>query len=336
MMETDVTRTGPSDTTFALWRVAKPLAEWCPHLQPAWHSVRPICSLRAAISNGTGRISLPLFSHRPILHLQPSHAPELPLVIGNQRQPRRLGMRRNPQIVVPDHLPLAFQFRPHRSISFRRRLRQSHYRKHARQLLQQLQRRRPLRALLGPVHEFPERNHGERRLSLLQHAKSPQHFLRLFPPDVDANVRVQQEARFLCPGRCCGARLHHSPLRSCGLSFFRPGCVKSAGSAASKSNARAIVPVRSRRTISSPRRDISTSLLFTRNAFGSRTAWLFPDLNTFAVAIVSLTCIYAKYTHFPSNLAKSRRPSSAAHDFNLTLPAHGKTHPGLAVIRVGE
>jgi len=28
-------------------------------------------------------------------------------------------------------------------------------------------------------------------------------------------------------------------------------------------------------------------LLFTRNAFGSRTAWLFPDLNTFAVAIVS-------------------------------------------------
>src|SRR6266436_7934337 len=32
MMETDVTRTGPSDTTFALWRVAKPLAEWCPHL----------------------------------------------------------------------------------------------------------------------------------------------------------------------------------------------------------------------------------------------------------------------------------------------------------------
>jgi hypothetical protein len=27
-------------------------------------------------------------------------------------------MRRNPQIVVPDHLPVALQFRSHRSISF--------------------------------------------------------------------------------------------------------------------------------------------------------------------------------------------------------------------------
>src|SRR5438034_11815349 len=65
-------------------------------------------------------------------------------------------------------------------------------------------------------------------LSLLQRAESLQHRVRLFSTDVDANIRVQQEAR-----------LHNSPLRFCGLSFFRPGSVKSAGNAASKSNARA-------------------------------------------------------------------------------------------------
>src|SRR6266436_623571 len=214
-------------------------------------------------------------SHRPILHPQPPHPPELPLVIRHQRQPRRLGVRRNPQIVVPDQLPFALQLRPNRSISIRCGFRQSHHRKHPRQLPQKLQRRHPLRAFLRPVRQFPKRNHRERRLSRLQHAKPPQHLLRFFPSDVNTNVRVQQESR-----------LHHNPLRFCGLSLFRPASVKSFGNAASKSNARAIVPARSRNTISSPRREISTSVLFTRNAFGSRTAWLFPDLNTFAVAIV--------------------------------------------------
>src|SRR5580704_9377123 len=111
---------------------------------------------------------------------------------------------------------------------------------------------------------------------MLEQAKSPQHLLRFFPADVNANVGIQQEAR-----------LHQSPLRFCGLSFVRRARAMSAGNAASTSNARASVPRRSRSTISSPRREISTSLLFTRNAFGSRTAWLFPDLNTFAVAIRS-------------------------------------------------
>src|SRR5713226_6029712 len=211
---------------------------------------------------------------RPVFHPQPTHPPELPLVIRDQRQPRRPGMRRNPQVVIADHLSFAFQIGSNHSVSPRRRLRQPHHRKHSRQLPQQLQGRRPLRALLRPIGQIPKRNHREHCLSLLQHAKSPQHLLRLFPPDINANVRVQQEARF-----------HHSPLRFCGLSFFRAASVKSSGSAASKSNARAIDPLRSRSTISSPRREISTSLLFTRNAFGSRTAWLFPDLNTFAVAI---------------------------------------------------
>src|SRR5438105_2577793 len=51
-------------------------------------------------------IALPRLN-RPILHFQPPHSPELPLVVRDQRQPRRLRMRCNPQIVVPDHLPLA-------------------------------------------------------------------------------------------------------------------------------------------------------------------------------------------------------------------------------------
>src|SRR6266849_7026757 len=106
----------------------------------------------------------PTALHGPILHLQPTHPPELPLVIRNQRQPRRLGMCRNPQIVVPDHLPLALQLRPNRSISLRRRLRQPHHRKHPRQLPQKLQRRRSVRAFLGSIQQFPERNHRKRRL----------------------------------------------------------------------------------------------------------------------------------------------------------------------------
>src|SRR5258708_23742700 len=91
---------------------------------------------------------------------------------------------------------------------------------------------------------------------------------------------------------------HHPPCASGAFPSAPPPRVPSAGNAASRSTARTIVPLRSRRTISSPRREISTSLLFNRNCFGSRTAWLFPDLNTLAVAILNLLkCIYVKYTH---------------------------------------
>src|SRR5438445_2693694 len=53
-----------------------------------------------------------------------------------------------------------------------------------------------------------------------------------------------------------------------------------------------MVPLFSRRTISSPLLEISTSLLFRRNCFGKRTAWLFPERKTFAVAMFwsSLSC----------------------------------------------
>src|SRR6266849_5388971 len=257
--------------------------------------------------------------HRPVLHLQTPHSPELPLVVGDQRQPRRLGVRGNPQVVISDHLALAFQFRSDRSISVRRRFRQAQHGNHLPKLPQRLQRRRALPAFLRPVHQFAKRNHREDCLSLLERAKPSQHLLRLFSPDVNANARVQQEAR-----------LHHSPLRFCGLSFSRPASVKSSGNAASRSNARAIVPLRSRRTISSPRREISTSLLFTRNAFGSRTAWLFPDLNTLAVAIFNPPPMYIRqvYTNPGSkscNLAFVAQPILAARKTGLRTIIYSQT-----------
>src|SRR5258708_10439314 len=72
----------------------------------------------------------------------------------------------------------------------------------------------------------------------------------------------------------------------------------SAGNSASKSSTRTIPPAFSRKTISSPRRKISTSELLTRNFFGSLTAWLFPDLNTRAMAMICLPDIYTPmYIH---------------------------------------
>src|SRR6202171_6779829 len=86
----------------------------------------------------------------------------------------------------------------------------------------------------------------------------------------------------------------------------------SAGHSASKSSTRTIPPAFSRNTISSPRRKISTSELLTRNFFGSLTAWLFPDLNTRAMAMICLSDIYtAMYIHWqepiPALWAEQRR-----------------------------
>ena len=64
----------------------------------------------------------------PVLHLQPTHPPELPFVVCNQGQPCCHGMRRDPQIVVSDHLALRFQLGANRSIGFGRCVRQGHCR----------------------------------------------------------------------------------------------------------------------------------------------------------------------------------------------------------------
>src|SRR6266513_4196774 len=103
--------------------------------------------------------------------------------------------------------------------------------------------------------------------------------------DVHADIGVQHESR-----------LHQSPFRFCGLSFFRSPRSKSSGRFARISKTRSIGLCFSFSTSSSPRRKISSSLLFTRNSLGSLTAWLFPDLNTLAVAIFnSSPRIYAQY-----------------------------------------
>src|SRR5258708_2867682 len=75
------------------------------------------------------------------------------------------------------------------------------------------------------------------------------------------------------------------PSRFCGGVSCRPSGKKSSGRLARISKARASPFPFSRNTISSPRRKISTSLPFSRNSFGSRTAWLLPERKTRAVAI---------------------------------------------------
>src|SRR5205823_1138170 len=108
---------------------------------------------------------------------------------------------------------------------------------------------------------------------MLHLAESCGHFWRPVPSQIDADIGVEHIA---------GA--HHKPLRRCGCGSLRFFANMSAGKSASKSSTRTIPPAFSRNTISSPRRKISTSALLTRNFFGNLTAWLFPDLNTRAVA----------------------------------------------------
>src|SRR6266853_5494718 len=100
----------------------------------------------------------------------------------------------------------------------------------------------------------------------------------------------------------------------------------SAGNPASKSSTRTIPPAFSRNTISSPRRKISTSELLTRNFFGSLTAWLFPDLNTRAMAMICLQDIYtAMYIHLQAPIPglwaeqRSRRDTTSSVKVGGTL-----------------
>src|SRR6266568_1949166 len=180
----------------------------------------------------------------------------------------------NPQIVVPNHLAFGFQLRTNFPVAFSGRFWKGKCRQQENKFPEPFNRCSALGTLFRSVEQFSIGDDGDRRLSRSQLFKSAQQVLRSFLPDVNADVRVQKIAR-----------LHHNPLRFCGCSFSRPGISKSSGRPASNSNARTIVPLFSRSTISSPRRKISTSLLFSRNCFGNRNAWLFPDRNTFAVAI---------------------------------------------------
>jgi hypothetical protein len=48
-------------------------------------------------------------SIHPILNLQPLNASKLAFVVGDQSESGRLGVRRNPQVVVADHLAFELQ-----------------------------------------------------------------------------------------------------------------------------------------------------------------------------------------------------------------------------------
>src|ERR1700730_15131842 len=131
---------------------------------------------------------------------------------------------------------------------------------------------------------------------MLHLAESRGQFCRPVLPQIDADIGVEHIA---------GA--HQRPLRRCGCGSLRFFGNMSAGNSASKSSTRTIPPAFSRNTISSPLRKISTSELLTRNFFGSLTAWLFPDLNTRAMAMISLSDIYTEmYIHSQAPIPELR------------------------------
>src|SRR5215469_2417865 len=170
-------------------------------------------------------------------------------------------MRDDPKIIVSDHLALRFQFGANGSVGLSRGFRQGERGKQIDEFTQPLKRRHWSVALRRSVKQFPVGNDRKHCFSGTQLPEPAQDLIRSLLTDVNADVRVQQIAR-----------LHHSPLRFCGRSFSRPATSKSSGKPASRSKARTMVPSFSRRTISSPRRKISTSLLSRRNCFGNRTA----------------------------------------------------------------
>src|ERR1700674_1789022 len=150
---------------------------------------------------------------------------------------------------------------------------------------------------------------------MLHLAESRGHLWGPVLPQIDADIGVEHIA---------GA--HHRPLRRCGCGSLRFFGNMSAGNSASKSSTRTIPPAFSRNTISSPRRKISTSELLTRNCFGSLTAWLFPDLNTRAMAMICLPDIYtAMYIHLqapiPELWAEQRTKRDAKGHENLPFCA---------------
>src|SRR5712691_11689316 len=150
---------------------------------------------------------------------------------------------------------------------------------------------------------------------MLHLAESCGHFWGPVLSQIDADIGVEHVA---------GA--HHSPLRRCGCGSLRLFGNMSAGNSASKSSTRTIPPAFSRNTISSPRRKISTSELLTRNFFGSLTAWLFPDLNTRAMAMICLQDIYTEmYIHLQAPIPglwaeqRSRRDTTSSVKVGGTL-----------------
>src|SRR5207302_889644 len=109
----------------------------------------------------------------------------------------------------------------------------------------------------------------------------------------------------------------------------------SAGKSASKSSTRTIPPAFSRNTISSPRRKISTSELFTRNFFGNLTAWLFPDLKTRATVMIRLPYIYTlTYIRSQATFAPALRGGILQVRLPRPLrPSRSSRRPGLLAAR---
>jgi len=178
-------------------------------------------------------------------------------------------VRRDPQVVVPNHWPLAFQFRSDRSVGFGRPCRQVQHRKHFAPAPARVQGLPPCALFSAPYSNSPKRN-TESAASPASARETRQHASAFFR-DVNADVHVQQK------------RASSQPLAFCGLSFPRRASVKSAATRQQVKRPRHR-PARSRSTISSP---AAKSPLLALHPERLRQPYRLavPDLNTFAVAI---------------------------------------------------
>src|SRR5688572_28088598 len=190
-----------------------------------------------------------LRSTGPVLDFEPSHAFELPFIVRNEDHVGRLGMCGNPKIIGTDNFALELQRRLNDAVSTCGLRRQGQDLHQTGKLVQFPERSRAGRTFLGSVAQFTQRYDRKSRLAHLQSTKSVHDLRWLTPPDVDANVRIEQKNGF-----------HHSSSRDCGGSFraFSTASI-SIERFARSSNARSMLRAFSRSTTSSPRRNISTS-----------------------------------------------------------------------------
>src|ERR1700736_696204 len=118
-------------------------------------------------------------------------------------------MGSDPKIVGSDHLALGLQGFTNASIGVGSLHRQRQDLDQACELLQVSKRSRSGRALLGAIEELTVGNDGKGSFPCLKLMKASHHLRRMASSDVDADVRIEQEAVF-----------HQSSSRDCGGSFL--------------------------------------------------------------------------------------------------------------------
>jgi len=99
-------------------------------------------------------------------------------------------MRGDPEIIVPDHSTVSFQFRTKGTIAAASIHRQRQDRQETGKFFKLAHRSVALLALFGSIDQFAEGNDGNSSFSNLETPEPPQDLRRTAPPDVDADVGI--------------------------------------------------------------------------------------------------------------------------------------------------